>query len=191
MENTDALIDNVESKPVETPVIEELPPTMEMKTDEPEALKSTEDEETEAEVEAAPKIDTDEKKECDDDLVPSTEEDTNKSTDEQENATGTNSTVPTATSLSPGRANIPLKEVNESEKDEPTIMSNGTETANSKKRELEQEEERPEENGADHDERAADQTKKMKTNETLETPLIETKEVEINHAINGSNGIEA
>lgn len=181
MENTDVV---VESKTVEEPTIEEPTKPMEKKMLEEteETTKSVEEETTTETVEEKEEV-----------LVPSisTEEETTRPTDEQENVTGTNTTVP-PTSLSPGRANVPLKEVNESENEEPVVLSNGTETANSKKRELEQEEERPEENDGDLDDRSGDQTKKMKTNEPVDTPVIETKETEINLAVNGTAaGVEA
>ena len=126
----------------------------------------------------------------DDEIVPSTtEEETTKLTDEQENATGTNTTVP-PTCLSPGRANIPLKEVNESEKEEPTVLTNGTENTISKKRELEQEDEQPEETTNDNDERTVDQTKKIKITDATDTPIIETKESENNIIMNGNTAVE-
>ena len=165
MENTDVI---VESKTVEEPTIDEPTKPLEKKVlEQPEETSKTVEEET--------TIETVELK--DEEALPastSTDEETTRPTDEQENVTGTSATVP-PTSLSPGRANVPLKEVNESEKEEPAMLSNGTDTANSKKRELEQEEERPEENGADHDDRSADQTKKMKTNEPIDTPVVENQ----------------
>ena len=116
---------------------------------------------------------------------------TMKSTDEQENVTDTNTTVPPA-SLSPGRANIPLKEVNESEKEEPTVvLPNGTENGISKKRELEQEDEVTEETTTDNDERnGLDQSKKIKISETIDTPIMETKEPEKNIIVNGNTAVE-
>jgi len=111
-------------------------------------------------------------------------------TDEQENVTDTNAVVP-PTSLSPGRVNIPLKEVNESEKEEPALIPNGTENGISKKRELEQEDETTEETTNDNDERnGVDQTKKMKISETTDTPIIETKEPETNIIVNGNTAVE-
>ncbi|CAF3680787.1 unnamed protein product [Rotaria sordida] len=110
-----------------------------------------------------------------------TEEETVTSTDEQENVTGTNSTVPTAIG-SPSRMNVPLKEVNESEKEEQTILTNG------KKRELEQEEEKSDATN-DNDERTGDQTKKIKISETTDTPIMETKETE-NMMVNGNTPVE-
>ena len=112
-------------------------------------------------------------------------------TDEQENVTDTNATVP-PTSLSPGRANVPLKEVNESEKEEPALLPNGTENGLSKKRELEQEEEPTNETNNDNDERnGLDQSKKIKISEPTDTPIIESKEVDNNNiVINGNTAVE-
>jgi hypothetical protein len=107
-------------------------------------------------------------------------------TDEQENVTDTNTVVP-PTSLSPGRVNIPLKEVNESEKEEPALIPNGTENGTSKKRELEQEDESTEETSHDNDERnGVDQTKKIKISDATDTPIVETKEPENNIIVNGT-----
>lgn len=112
-------------------------------------------------------------------------------TDEQENVTDTNAIVP-PTSLSPGRANIPLKEVNESEKEEPALLPNGTENGMSKKRELEQEEEPTDESNHDNDERnGLDQSKKIKISESTDTPIIETKEIDNNNiVVNGNTAVE-
>lgn len=118
------------------------------------------------------------------------EEETTKPTDEQENVTDTNAIVP-PTSLSPGRVNVPLKEVNESEKEEAAVIPNGTENGISKKRELEQEDEPTEETTTDNDERNGnDQIKKIKTSETIDTPIIETKEPENNIIVNGNTAVE-
>lgn len=111
-------------------------------------------------------------------------------TDEQENVTDTNTSVP-STSMSPGRANVPLKEVNESGKEEPAVIPNGTENGMSKKRELEQEDEPTEETTNDNDERTAvDQSKKLKISEATDTPIIEAKEVEKNIVVNGNTAVE-
>ena len=111
-------------------------------------------------------------------------------TDEQENVTETNTVVP-PTSLSPGRVNVPLKEVNESE--EPALIPNGTENGVSKKRELEQEDEPTEETTNDNDERTGvDQTKKIKISDPTDTPIVETIEPENNIIVNGTaTAIEA
>ncbi|CAF0805865.1 unnamed protein product [Adineta ricciae] len=113
----------------------------------------------------------------------------NKSVTEQENVTDACTTVP-ATCVSPGRTNIPLKEVNESEKEELAVISNGTDSTNSKKRELEQEDEPTEETTTDSDDRSNDQTKKIKIAEPTETPIIEVKESEHNHLVNGNTAVE-
>lgn len=112
-------------------------------------------------------------------------------TDEQENVTDTNTNLP-PTSLSPGRANIPLKEVNESEKEEPALLPNGTENGMSKKRELEHEEESSEETNNDNDDRnGLDQSKKIKISESTDTPIIETKEADNNGiVVNGNTAVE-
>jgi len=124
-----------------------------------------------------------------DEIVPSTT--TTKLIDEQENTAGTNTTI-TPTCVSPGRVNVPLKEVNESEKEEPASVpiTNGTENTISKKRELEQEDEQPEETTNDNDERTIDQTKKIKITEVTDTPIIETKESENNIIVNGNTAVE-
>jgi len=111
-----------------------------------------------------------------------------KPVDEQENVTDTNVTVPPPTSVSPGRANIPLKEVNESEKEEAIVHTNGTENTISKKRELE--DEQHEETSTDNDERTVDQTKKIKTSEATDIPIIETNETEKNIIVNGNTAVE-
>jgi hypothetical protein len=116
-----------------------------------------------------------------------TTEETTKPIDEQENDTDTTPTV-TPTCLSPGRVNVPLKEVNESET---AIVTNGTENTISKKRELDQEDEQPEEKTNDNDERSGDQTKKIKISEPIDMPIMETKESENNHIVNGISAVEA
>ena len=122
----------------------------------------------------------------DDEVVPST---TPKPIEEQENVTDTNTTVP-PTSLSPGRV-VPLKEVNESEKEEAAVMINGTENGISKKRELEQDDEPSEETTNGDDERTTvDQTKKIKICESTDTPIMETKETENNIMVNGTTAVE-
>jgi len=119
-----------------------------------------------------------------------TEEEITKPTDEQENVTDTNTTVPPI-SLSPSRVNVPLKEVNESEKEEAAVMTNGTENGISKKRELEQEDEQSEETTNGNDERTTvDQTKKIKICESTDTPIMETKEIENNIIVNGTTAVE-
>ena len=108
---------------------------------------------------------------------------------EQENVADTNGTMP-PTCVSPGRANVPLKEVNESEKEEPTLISNGTDNTNSKKRELELEDELQEETSNDNDERSSEPTKKIKVTETSETPIMESKESEKSLIVNGNTAVE-
>jgi hypothetical protein len=118
-------------------------------------------------------------------------EETAKPIDEQENVTDTNGTVPPPTCVSPGRANIPLKEVNETEKEEAVVHTNGTngtENTLSKKRELE--DEQHEETPTDNDERVGDQTKKIKTSDVTDTPIIETNETEKNIIVNGNTAVE-
>jgi len=123
-------------------------------------------------------VQTIEEEKNDDEVVPST---TPKPIDEQENVTGTNLSA----SVSPGRANVPFKEVNESEKEE-----NGTENINTKKRELDNEDEQIQEKILDNDERTGDQTKKIKISESTDTPTVETKESENNLIINGTTPAE-
>lgn len=211
MENTDVPIEQQttteETKTVEetvtaettTETVEETPTT----TTEPETVGETEMAVTkETEIVAEPVKETEiiedkpvveettKTEEVVRETVGTENEETGKSTiDEQENVTTTNGVAPTA--LSPGRVNVPLKEVNESEKEETNIIANPTETTISKKRELEQEEPRNEENGTDSDERTGDQTKKLKTADTVDAAIMEPKEVELNPVANGAAGIEA
>jgi len=176
MENTNVSIEKEEESKtvVVEPVIEETPKIMEEQVTPNEEPTTTEDTSSSEKIEST--TENVEKKE-DEDVSPSTSE---KPIDEQENVIDTNPTVPSAT-VSPGRANVPLKEVNETE-----TMPNGTENTISKKRELDQEDEQPEENIKDNEERMIDQTKKMKTNDSTDTPIIETKETENNHMGNGT-----
>jgi hypothetical protein len=111
----------------------------------------------------------------DDEVVPST---TPKPIEEQENVTDTNTIV--SASVSPGRANVPFKEVNESEKEEGTTIVNGTENVNNRKRELDNEDEQVQEKTLDNEERVGDQTKKIKITESMDTPAVVTKELEKN-----------
>ncbi|CAF4358914.1 unnamed protein product [Rotaria sp. Silwood2] len=120
-------------------------------------------------------------------LSPPTEEDKMIPTDEQENATDTNPSASTA-SVSPNRTNVPLKEVNESEKEESIVLTNGTDNTISKKRELEQEDDKPDGTN-DSEERTGDQTKKIKISESTDTPIIDSKETE-NIMVNGNTAVE-
>ncbi len=189
MENTDVPIQNDESTPVVesiTKIIEDSPTingekpitddTVTINGEQPIIEETSGTENTEI---------------IEDEIVPSTTEETTKLIDEQENTVGTNTTV-TPTCVSPGRVNVPLKEVNESEKEEPASVpiTNGTENTISKKRELEQEDEQPEETTNDNDERTIDQTKKIKISEAIDTPIIETKELENNIIVNGNTAVE-
>jgi len=133
------------------------------------------------------------RKKKEEEIVPTTmttiEGEITKPTDEQENVTDTNTTVP-PTSLSPGRV-VPLKEVNESEKEEAAVITNGTANGISKKRELEQDDEPSEETTNGDDERTTvDQTKKIKICESTDTPIMETKETENNIMVNGTTAVE-
>jgi hypothetical protein len=184
MENTDVPIQNDESTPIvesitkttPTPIINGETPitddTVKINGEQPIIEEPSGTENTEIK---------------EDEIVPST----TKLIDEQENTAGTN-TIITPTCVSPGRVNVPLKEVNESEKEEPAIVpiTNGTENTISKKRELEQEDEQPEETTNDNDERTIDQTKKIKITEVTDTPIIETKESENNIIVNGNTAVE-
>jgi hypothetical protein len=124
-------------------------------------------------------VQTIEEEKNDDEVVPST---TPKPIDEQENVTNTN----VSASVSPGRANVPFKEVNESEKEE-----NGIENINTKKRELDNEDEQIQEKILDNDERTGgDQTKKIKISESTDTPIVETKESENTLIVNGTTPAE-
>jgi len=183
MENTNTPIQNQESTPVVESVTEETPNTITENTpiinggpsttEETESVENNEDE-------TVPPPPT----------TTTTEEEITKPTDEQENVIDTNTTVP-PTCLSPGRVNVPLKEVNESEKEEAAVITNGTENGLSKKRELEQEDEQPEVNTNDNDERTnGDQIKKIKTSEVTDTPIIETTEPENNIIVNGNTAVE-
>jgi hypothetical protein len=175
MENTDVPIQNevVESVTEETPTIENTP----IINCEPSTTEET--------------LVTESVENKEDEIVPPTiEEEITKPIEEQENVTDTNPTVP-STSLSPGRANIPLKEVNESENEEAAVLTNGTENGISKKRELEQEDEQPEETTNDNDERTGgEQIKKIKISEATDTPIIEPNETENNILVNGNTAVE-
>jgi len=121
----------------------------------------------------------------DDEVVPST---TPKPIEEQENVADTNVIAPA--SASPCRANVPFKEVNESEREECTTVVNGIENINNKKRELDNEDEQVQEKILDNNERTGDQTKKIKITESTDTPIVETKELENNATVNGTTTIE-
>jgi hypothetical protein len=183
MENTDTPIQNQESTPVVEPVIEITPTTIENTPIINGEQITTEETPL-----------TENGNTIEDEIVPpslpTTEEEITKPTDEQENVIDTNTTVP-PTSLSPVRANIPLKEVNESEKEEAAVITNGTENGISKKRELEQEDEQTDETTNDNDERnVVDQIKKIKTSEVTDTPIMETIEPENNILVNGNTAVE-
>jgi hypothetical protein len=174
MENTEAPIQTEETTKVVEPVTEE---TSKINGEQP-IIEEPSEEVTEKTGDEVPTTTT------------TITEETAKPIDEQENVTDTNLTVP-PTCLSPGRANVPLKEVNESEKEEPVVHTNGTngtENTNSKKRELE--DEPHEETPNDNDERVVDQTKKIKTSEATDTPIIETPETEKNIIVNGNTAVE-
>jgi len=104
----------------------------------------------------------------DDRVVPSTAP---KSNEDQENATDVNKTIPA--SVSPGRANVPFKEVNENEKEACSAIVNGTENINNKKREFDNEDEQVQEKNCDNDERTSDQIKKIKITESADIPTVE------------------
>jgi len=182
MENTDTPIQNQESTPVVESVTEETPiETTPLVNGEPTTTEETPVTENGNTIENEIVLPT---------PTTTTEEEITIPTDEQENVTDTNTTVP-PTSLSPGRANIPLKEVNESEKEEAAVITNGTENGISKKRELEQEDEQTDETTNDNDERnVVDQIKKIKTSEITDTPIMETIEPENNILVNGNTAVE-
>jgi len=179
MENTDTPIQNQESTPVVESVTEETPIINgELSTTEETPVITESVEKKEDEI-TPPQTTT-----------TTTEEEITKPLDEQENVTDTNTTVP-STSLSPGRVNVPLKEVNESEKEEETVVTNGAENGISKKRELEQDDEQTEETTNNNEERnGVDHIKKIKTSETTDTPIIETNEPENNIIANGNTAVE-
>jgi hypothetical protein len=195
MENTETPIQNEESTPIVPSVTEEtsqktndITPVIidEQCTTETTPVINGEQSTTEP----APVINNEPSTTEKTSVTESVEEEIVPPTDEQENVTDTNTIVPT-TCLSPGRVNIPLKEVNESEKEEPALIPNGTENGISKKRELEQEDESTEETTNDNDERnGLDQTKKIKISEATDTPIMETKESEPNIIINGNTPVE-
>ena len=110
-----------------------------------------------------------------------------KPVDEQENVTETN--VPA--SVSPARANLPFKEVNESEGEECTTASNGTETINNKKREFDHDaDEEVEEKNLDDNDRAGDSSKKIKVAESTETPSVDANKTESTVQTNGTATVE-
>jgi hypothetical protein len=104
----------------------------------------------------------------DDRVVPSTAPNSNE---DQENAIDVNKTIPA--SVSPGRANVPFKEVNENEKEACSAIVNGTENINNKKREFDNEDEQVQEKNCDNDERTSDQIKKIKITESADIPTVE------------------
>jgi hypothetical protein len=67
---------------------------------------------------------------------------------------------------------------------------NGTENINSKKRELDNEDEQIQEKILDNDERTGDHIKKIKTSESTDIPPIETKELENSIVVNGTSTVE-
>ena len=116
--------------------------------------------------------------------VPST---TPKQEEEQENFIDTNPTI-----ASPSRCNEPFKEVNESDNESSINIVNSTENKNNKKRELDSEDEqRREEENVDNNEETGGQTKKIKINESTDSPITETKEPENNIIVNGTATVEA
>ncbi|CAF0856204.1 unnamed protein product [Adineta ricciae] len=199
MENTEAPIQTEEPTTVVEPVAEDTSKINEDSITTKETLKMNGEQSTPVEEE----VKTNGQEATTEDVSSKTMEETsvekkqeeeetaplNKSVTEQENVTDVCTTVPAAC-VSPGRANVPLKEVNESEKEESTVISNGTDSTNSKKRELEQEDESTEETATDSDDRSNDQTKKIKIAEPTETPIIEVKESEHNHLVNGNTAVE-
>ncbi|CAF0746090.1 unnamed protein product [Rotaria sordida] len=117
----------------------------------------------------------------DDEVVPST---TPKPIEEQENVIDTNINV--SACVSPGRSTTPFKEVNESEKETCTTIVNRTEN----KRELDNEDEQTEEKFVVNNERTGDQTKKLKINDTMGEPIVETNESEVNMIVNDTIAVE-
>jgi hypothetical protein len=104
----------------------------------------------------------------DDSIVPSP---SSNPIEDQENATDANKTV--QASVSPGRANVPFKEVNESEKEACSAIVNGTDNINNKKREFNNEDEQVQEEIRDNDEQTGDQTKKVKITESTGILTVE------------------
>jgi len=143
-----------------------------------------------------PKETTDVSENKDEDAVPTTNdstttktvdvEETTKLIDEQENENvNDNATVPA--SVSPGRANVPFKEVN----DEAAVVVTPTvENHNTKKRELEQDDEQLQEKTDEIDERnGGDQVKKIKRSEPTDTTTdVESTECVNNITNNVANG---
>ena len=109
-----------------------------------------------------------------------------KPVDEQENATETN--VPA--SVSPARANLPFKEVNESEGEECTTAANGTEMINNKKREFDHDDNEVEEKHLDDNDRAGDPSKKIKVAEDTEATPAEVNKLECTVQTNGTATVE-
>jgi len=171
---TSELTDEVVPETTEEKKTTEKNNTAEEKTEHTEVVAATKEDETDA-------------------TPPTTTETTESEpvVEEQENVNGT-STLPA--SVSPGRMNVPLKEVNESGNDEAATMASAStaENSNSKKRELDHEDEQPPELTAEIDERAGDPVKKMKLNEATEDST-EPQECETNnsHPIVNGNGNSA
>ncbi|CAF0914314.1 unnamed protein product [Adineta steineri] len=165
MEKTDVSIENEEQVPVESKkVVDEITDDVPKKIEEPnDEIKIIENKN-------------------EDEVVPST---TPKQTEEQENVTEINTNIPAC--VSPGRVNVPFKEVNESEKEENTTPVNGTDNMNNnKKRELDNEDDQIQEKVHNND----DQTKKIKISEATENATVETKDSENNLAVNGTTATE-
>ena len=108
-----------------------------------------------------------EEEEEDDEVVPST---TPEPAGEQDESTEIEVNI--SRSISPGQVDVPVKEVNKSEKqeDNETVVSSSDSITN-KKRELE------DEDGDDQASGSNEQTKKMKIHEPNDTPPVENKEL--------------
>jgi len=187
MDNADVLVEKEEQVPEVTKTSEAtdevVPKTIEEeKTTENNAIVEKQTANTEVVAD---------KKEVEIDAAPPTTTETAESEpviEEQENVNGT-STIPA--SVSPGLSNSPFKEVNESDNDEAAVVASAAtaENSNSKKRELDHEDEQPQELTGENDERAGDQVKKLKLNEPTEAST-EPKECETNNThpiVNGNS----
>jgi len=176
MEKTDVHIENEEQ------VSEESKKVIDQLTDDVSKII----EETNGEIKTTENTIEEENIKTDDDaIVPSTP---SKSIEEQENVIDTNTTV--SENVLSGRANVPFKEVNGSEKEACTTIVNGIKNINNKKRELDNGDEQIQEKILDNDEQTGDQIKKIKIGESMDTLGIETKESENSVTANDAITVE-
>jgi hypothetical protein len=192
MDNVDVLVEKEDEQVPEVSKTSEINDEVVPKTIEEETTATENKEIVEKQTENAAVVGDNKADEIDAALPTTTETvESEPVIEEQENVNGT-STIPA--SVSPGRSNLPFKEVNESDNDEAAVVASTAtaENSNTKKRELDHEDEQPQEKTGEYDERAGDQVKKLKLNEPTEAST-EPKECETNntHSItNGNSAVE-